>query len=195
MRPKSQETGGYTLDGTDVEEDIYEAYNISLLVTGQKASIAEGHGVRLNGEKYMHTRVRARADASAPLPARRPLTLAARLAPAALPRQVLEGETYTAKIKDADGNETGSFPVTIDQVHVLKKGPTALFIGVKGGYWFAVFADSKISEQTGPNAIAAMAIGFCASGDRRCILRRKLASDPPAAPYSTRPSRRLVCRP
>jgi hypothetical protein len=45
-------------DGTDVEEDIYEAYNISLLVTGQKASIAEGHGVRLNGEKYMHTRVR-----------------------------------------------------------------------------------------------------------------------------------------
>ena len=42
-------------DGSEVEEDIYEAYNLSLLVTGQKGSIAPGHGVRINGEKLMHT--------------------------------------------------------------------------------------------------------------------------------------------
>ena len=49
-------------DGTEVEEDIYEAYNLSLLLTGQKGSIAEGHGVRLNGEKYMHLKVREREN-------------------------------------------------------------------------------------------------------------------------------------
>lgn len=46
-------------DGTEVEEDIYEAYNISLLLANQKGSIAEGHGIRLNGEKYMHLKVRS----------------------------------------------------------------------------------------------------------------------------------------
>jgi len=47
-------------DGSEVEDDIYEAYNLSLLLSGQKGSIAEGHGVRLNGEKYMHLKVRKR---------------------------------------------------------------------------------------------------------------------------------------
>jgi hypothetical protein len=42
-------------DGSEVEEDIYEAYNLSLLVTDQKGSIPPGHGVRINGEKMMHT--------------------------------------------------------------------------------------------------------------------------------------------
>ena len=98
---------------------------------------------------------------------------------------MLEGETYSAKIKDAEGNETGSFPVTIDQVHVLKKGPMGLFIGVKGGYWFAVFADSAKPEQTGPNAIAAMAIGFCASTCLNTFLQSKSL---PSLPTSAAPS-------
>ena len=54
-------------DGSEVEDDIYEAYNISLLLAGQKGNIAEGHGVRLGGEKYMHLKVRgggSRSDAS-----------------------------------------------------------------------------------------------------------------------------------
>jgi hypothetical protein len=33
-------------------------------------------------------------------------------------------------------------------------------IGEKGGYFFAVFADNSDPKQQGPDAIAAMAIGF-----------------------------------
>jgi hypothetical protein len=64
-----------------------------------------------------------------------------------------------AKIKDADGNEA-AYPVTIDQIHVLKKGSMGLMIGEKGGYFFACFADNADAKQQGPDALAAMAIGF-----------------------------------
>jgi hypothetical protein len=42
-------------DGSEVEEDVYEAYNMSLLLSGQKGSVPPGHGIRINGEKMMHT--------------------------------------------------------------------------------------------------------------------------------------------
>jgi len=42
-------------DGSEVEEDIYEAYNLSLLLTGQKGSVPPGHGIRIHGDKFMHT--------------------------------------------------------------------------------------------------------------------------------------------
>lgn len=129
-------------DGTEADEDIYEAYNLSLLLSGQKGAIAEGHGVRLNGEKFMHLKV-------------------------------LTGETYNAKVKDADGTEA-SYPVTIDQIHVLKKGSTGLMIGEKGGYFFAVYADNSNAKQQGPDAIAAMAIGFyCAAAWARVRCARR----------------------
>lgn len=67
-----------------------------------------------------------------------------------------------AKTKDAEGNDAGTFPVTIDEIHVLKKGSMGLYIGTKGGYFFAVFADTSNAQQQGPAALAAMAIGFCA---------------------------------
>ena len=43
---------------------------------------------------------------------------------------------------------------------MLKKGSVGLMIGEKGGYFFAVYADNSDPKQQGPDAIAAMAIGF-----------------------------------
>ena len=77
-----------------------------------------------------------------------------------------------AKTKDAEGNDAGTFPVTIDEIHVLKKGSMGLYIGCKGGYFFAVFADTSNPQQQGPAALAAMAIGFCADA---CAARRPCA--------------------
>lgn len=115
-------------DGTEAEEDVYEAYNLSLFLKGQKSQIPEGVGVRLNNEKFMVL-------------------------------NTLKAPTYVAKIKDADGNET-PYNVTIDEVHLMRKGQITVFIGVKGGYFCAVFADAKVPAQTGPAASAALAIGF-----------------------------------
>lgn len=51
--------------------------------------------------------------------------------------------------------------MTIDEIHVLKKGSVTVLVGVKGGYFFAVKADSsKDPKQTAPNATSAMAVGF-----------------------------------
>ena len=72
---------------------------------------------------------------------------------------MLTGETYLAKVKETDGSEN-SYPVTIDEIHVCKKGTTGLMIGVRGGYFFAVFADNSNAKQQGPAALAAMAVGF-----------------------------------
>ena len=161
-------------DGTEVEDDIYEAYNLTLLLAGQKGSIAEGHGVRLNGEKYMHLKVRDFTEmARLPSLPRSVHTHTVyslhltQLLPSPLPSltspltfmQVLTNETYNAKVKEADGSDN-AYPVTIDQIHVLKKGSTALMIGEKGGYFMAVYSDSSNAKQQGPDAIAAMAIGF-----------------------------------
>ena len=73
--------------------------------------------------------------------------------------QTLKGQKYLAKVTDADGNEA-AHPVTIDEVHVLKKGPLGVMLGVKGGYFFACRHDSKDPKQQGPAACDAMAIGF-----------------------------------
>lgn len=74
--------------------------------------------------------------------------------------RVLKGETYTARVKEADGSD-GAYPVTIDEVHVLKKGQRGLFIGVKGGYFFALMHDASDQVKQAPAmALNAMAIGF-----------------------------------
>ena len=74
--------------------------------------------------------------------------------------RILKGETYTARVKDAEGVE-GAYPVTIDEVHVLKKGPLGLFVGVKGGYWIVITHNSADQLKQAPAmALAAMAIGF-----------------------------------
>lgn len=44
--------------------------------------------------------------------------------------RTLTEQKYLAKIADAEGNEA-SHPVTIDEVHVLKKGQYGLMLGVK----------------------------------------------------------------
>jgi hypothetical protein len=72
---------------------------------------------------------------------------------------VLKGQTYQAKITDAEGNET-LHNVTIDEVHVLKKGSVGIMIGVKGGYFFAAKNDSGNPQQTGPACAASLAVGF-----------------------------------
>ncbi len=43
---------------------------------------------------------------------------------------------------------------------MLKKGSMGLYIGCKGGYFFAVYADTSKPEEQGPAALNAMAIGF-----------------------------------
>ena len=47
--------------------------------------------------------------------------------------KALKGESFVAKVKDESGADA-SFPVTIDEVFVLKKGTMGLMIGKKGGY-------------------------------------------------------------
>jgi hypothetical protein len=47
--------------GEDVEEDVYEAYYLGLLLQGKRAEIPDGHVIRVCGEKYMHLRVRGQA--------------------------------------------------------------------------------------------------------------------------------------
>jgi hypothetical protein len=69
--------------GDEVEEDIYEAYNISLLLANQKGSIAEGHGIRLNGEKYMHLKVRGLRSSTRGVA---PISLRLSLSPSSPPR-------------------------------------------------------------------------------------------------------------
>lgn len=95
---------------------------------------------------YLHRRLLLRrADAAWPPPAhpaRRPVATSS-----------------LVQIADAEGN-MASHPVTVDEVHVLKKGQYGVMLGVKGGYFFAARHDTKLNEQQGPAAAAAMAIGF-----------------------------------
>lgn len=44
-------------DEGDVEEDVYEAYYVGLLLQGKKEEIPKGHVLRVGGEKYMHMKV------------------------------------------------------------------------------------------------------------------------------------------
>ncbi len=108
--------------GEDVEEDVYEAYYLGLLLSGKKGEIPDGHTIRIGGEKYMWLRALAQ-------------------------------ETYIAKVKDADGNET-DHKVTIPEVHVMKKGSVQLFCGVKSGYFFLVKTQSKGMGDTGADAVS-----------------------------------------
>jgi hypothetical protein len=110
-------------DGSEVEEDVYEAHVIGQLLAGKKAEIADGHCLRINGEKYMHLRV-------------------------------LPSEVYKAVIGE------DSFNVTIDEVHVLKKGKTQVFLGSKGGYFFMVKSEAGGGVGGGAAELNAMAIGF-----------------------------------
>ncbi len=72
---------------------------------------------------------------------------------------MLPSEVYKAAIKDADGNDT-HHNVTIDEVHVLKKGKTQIFLGSKGGYFFMVKSESGGGVGGGAAELNAMAIGF-----------------------------------
>lgn len=94
-----------------------------MLVTGQKDSIPQGHGVRINGDKFMHIRV-------------------------------LKGETYSPHVGD------GPQPVTLEDVHVLKKGKIEAAIAVKGGYFFIGKTNPEKPEQTGVKLIQALAVGM-----------------------------------
>lgn len=68
--------------------------------------------------------------------------------------QVLKSQTYPAKIADA------SYNVTIDEVHVLKKGKIGLMIGVKNGYFFLAKCNNEDAKQQGPACAASLAVGF-----------------------------------
>ena len=134
-------------DGSEVEEDIYEAYNLSLLFTGQKDQIPPGHGIRINGEKYMHTSslkgntYQARiGDASREWagPALSAAAAAERVADAAqlaasgrgrrrrrrmvlAPRRPLFAAAANPRIPIAFVPALLTDPVTIDEVFILKK--------------------------------------------------------------------------
>jgi hypothetical protein len=41
----------------EVEEDVYEAYYLGLLLQGKREEIPSGHILRVAGEKFMHVRV------------------------------------------------------------------------------------------------------------------------------------------
>ena len=56
--------------------------------------------------------------------------------------QTLKGQKYVAKIANAAG-EIENHDVTVDEVHVMKKGSFGCMLGVKGGYYFAVRHDTK----------------------------------------------------
>ena len=179
-------------DEGDVEEDVYEAYYVGLLLQGKKEEIPKGHVLRVGGDKYMHMKVGSRVTlllrafflqetsgsavlvgfgrgdprfipsrASAlTLPMLRALlTFFSPTTTTSTTLQVIENETYQAKITDADGNEA-LYPVKIPEVHVLKKGKIQIFMGSKGGYFFMVKAESQGMGDTGAASLAAMAIGF-----------------------------------
>ncbi len=169
--------------GDEVEEDIYEAYNLSLVSAaggaargahlrgrllstrpplpavphGKKERDPRGPG-RAHYEREVHGAQHAHGEraggqdqgACPPSPPSPSLhSTGRRLIP-----------VHPPSSQDADGNEA-AHNVTIDEVHVLKKGPNSVFIGVKGGYFFAVKAnETKDNLQTGPNALSALAIGF-----------------------------------
>ena len=63
--------------------------------------------------------------------------------------------------KQAYAMASDSYPVTIDEVHVLKKGKVQVFIGVKGGYFFMVKSEpTGGGPGSGAAELASMAIGF-----------------------------------
>lgn len=116
-------------DGSEASEDIYECYNLSLLLAGRMNEISEGHGIRINGEKYMYVR---------PFPK----------------------EKLPAKIVDASGVEN-TYNVTLENVHLLRKGNINALIVAKGGYFFLVKGNDKEDpKQTVPAMLSALAIGF-----------------------------------
>lgn len=121
-------------DGSEVEEDIYEAYNLGLVSTRlrtakaeggtcycshwsraqvaseRKAEIPPGHGVRVNGTKYMIVQdLSSAAGAWGYLC--RPCT-------GSLFASCAE-QKHTAKIANAEGG-VDAHPVTIDKVYVCK---------------------------------------------------------------------------
>ena len=72
----------------------------------------------------------------------------------------MKGETYQAKITDADGS-VNSHPVTIESVHLLQKGNKNIMVGVKNGYVFAALADKSNTAMSAPSVIAALGECMC----------------------------------
>ncbi len=71
----------------------------------------------------------------------------------------LDKATYQAKVTNYEGEEE-SHPVTLDAVHMLKKGTIGCIIVEKGGYIFLAFCDNSKPEQQPPAAASALAIGI-----------------------------------
>ncbi len=68
--------------------------------------------------------------------------------------QAFKGQTYPAKIGDSTYN------VTMDEVHLLRKGKVGMVLAVKGGYFFLAKTDNENPAQSLPNCAAGLAIGF-----------------------------------
>lgn len=66
---------------------------------------------------------------------------------------MVKQQTYPVKINEANYN------VTLDEVHILKKGKTGVIIGVKSGYFFMAKTDNDNPAQQPPLAAASLAIG------------------------------------
>ena len=76
--------------------------------------------------------------------------------------RMLPPTTTVAKIADANGEVT-NHNVTLENVHVLKKGKTSVMIGVKGGYFMAAVTIEKPNAAAGAGGqvgLDALAIGF-----------------------------------
>lgn len=109
------------------------------LLSGKKSSIPSGVGIRVNGEKFMHL-------------------------------NQLKEEKYPVKIDPAFGGGDAAFDdsadgvetheVTLEQVHILKKGTKGLVIVVKGGYFLAAFCNEEDPKQKAPLCAASLAVGM-----------------------------------
>lgn len=67
---------------------------------------------------------------------------------------VVKNQTYPVKIAD------NAYNVTLDEVHILKKGKINMIIGVKGGYFFLAKTDNDNAAQQVPLCAASLAIGI-----------------------------------
>lgn len=169
-------------DIEEVEEDVYETYNLACLLTGAVTDATyKSQGVRINGVKYTLLRdlgkqtfavkVRARAR-SARAPRCRPGSPPPPPAPHGGPRSRLflararPSITAPARLPPfvcvfVAQMEDGSTPnVTIDSVRVLKSRDAGMVIGTKGPYYFA--AKYKADPRSDPSMAIAerLATGF-----------------------------------
>jgi hypothetical protein len=130
----------------EVEEDVYETYNLAcLLINAKTDDNFKSQGVRINGSKFTVLRELPNQTYIAKVRAIPPRCLLVLAIPVTKVHMQIDGESHN---------------VTLEQVYVLKSKEAGLVIGVKGGYYFA--ARYKSDPRSDPSLAVAedLAIGF-----------------------------------